>query len=70
QFKVGTNLVTVSATDAAGNVSRCAFNVKVSPQYERGGCGCGAASLGDFSGGALLTALTFLAGRRRKSSAR
>ncbi len=70
QFPLGTTPVVVTATDAAGNKSRCTFNVKVSRQYGdtgSGGCGCGAASPGGFAGGMLLTVLALWTGRRRKS---
>ncbi|PTL79416.1 ELWxxDGT repeat protein [Vitiosangium sp. GDMCC 1.1324] len=66
-FMVGTTPVVVTATDASGNSSRCTFNVTVSRQYARNGCGCGAASSNEFFGGLLLTTLAVLAGRRRKS---
>ncbi len=70
KFVVGLTPVRVTATDAAGNTSRCTFDVKVRREYEPrgdGSCGCGAASPGVLSGWALLTALSMLAGRRRKS---
>jgi uncharacterized protein (TIGR03382 family) len=70
KFVVGVTPVRVTATDAAGNVSHCTFDVKVRREYEPrngSGCGCGAASPGVLSGWALLTALSVLAGRRRKS---
>ncbi|HYO58382.1 ELWxxDGT repeat protein [Archangium sp.] len=68
-FVVGITPVRVTATDAAGNVSRCTFDVRVRREYEprSGGCGCGAASPGVLSGWALLAAVSMLAGRRRKS---
>jgi ELWxxDGT repeat protein len=67
-FPVGITPVFVTATDAAGNTSRCTFNVAVSRQYARGGCGCGAASSSEALGGLLLTALAVLGSRRRKSN--
>lgn len=66
-FPVGVTPVVVTATDAAGNTSRCSFNVAVSRQYARSGCGCGAASSSEALGGLLLTALAVLGSRRRKS---
>lgn len=69
-FIVGITPVIVTATDAAGNVSRCTFRVGVSRQYARGKCGCGAASASEFAGGLLLSSLALLAGRRRKSGTR
>ncbi|HYO67705.1 MAG TPA: ELWxxDGT repeat protein, partial [Archangium sp.] len=56
-FVVGRTLVRVTASDASGNVSRCAFEVKVRRNYEPqegSGCGCGASSPGVLSGWALL----------------
>jgi uncharacterized protein (TIGR03382 family) len=70
-FMVGTTQVRVTATDAFGNTSRCSFDVKVRREYEPNadsGCGCGASSPGVLSGWALLTAVSMLAGRRRRSS--
>lgn len=70
-FMVGVTPVRVTATDAGGNASRCSFNVKVRRDYEPradSGCGCGAASPGVLSGWALLTAVSMLARRRRRSS--
>ncbi|MCY1077600.1 ELWxxDGT repeat protein [Archangium lansingense] len=70
-FIVGTTQVRVTATDAAGNTSRCSFDVKVRREYDpqtNSGCGCGAASPGVLSGWALLTAVSMLARRRRRSS--
>ncbi|WNG49788.1 HYR domain-containing protein [Archangium minus] len=66
-FIVGITPVVVTATDAAGNTSRCTFQVGVSRQYARGSCGCGASSTSEFAGGLLLSTLALLAGRRRKS---
>jgi uncharacterized protein (TIGR03382 family) len=69
-FVVGTTRVRVTASDASGNVSRCSFDVKVRRDYEPqsdSGCGCGASSPGVLSGWALLTAVSMLARRRRKS---
>lgn len=66
-FAVGTTPVTVTATDAAGNQSRCVFQMEVKPEYEASGCGCGAATPGGLSAGAALAALAVLAGRRRKA---
>lgn len=68
-FPVGVTPVLVTATDAAGNSSRCSFNVAVSRQYANNGCGCGAASANEALGGALLTVLAVLGSRRRKSNA-
>ena len=70
-FVVGVTRVRVSATDAAGNVSRCSFDVKVRRDYEprSDSCGCGAGSPGVLSGWALLTSLSLLARRRRRGSA-
>ena len=68
-FVVGRTQVRVTASDASGNVSRCAFEVKVRRDYEPqadSGCGCGASSPGVLSGWALLTAVSMLARRRRK----
>lgn len=69
-FVVGVTKVRVTASDTFGNVSRCSFDVKVRRDYEPqgdSGCGCGASSPGVLSGWALLTAVSMLAGRRRKS---
>lgn len=68
-FVVGVTQVRVTATDTSGNVSRCSFDVKVRREYEpqSSACGCGASSPGVLSGWALLTAVSMLAGRRRKS---
>ncbi|WP_375765480.1 ELWxxDGT repeat protein [Archangium gephyra] len=69
-FVVGNTKVRVTASDTFGNVSRCSFDVKVRREYEPrgdGGCGCGVSSPGVLSGWALLTAVSMLAGRRRKS---
>ena len=67
-FPVGITQVVVLATDAAGNASRCSFNVAVSRQYANNGCGCGAASSSEALGGLLLTAMAVLGSRRRKSN--
>ncbi|MFL5355617.1 ELWxxDGT repeat protein [Archangium sp.] len=68
-FPVGITPVIVTATDAAGNSSRCSFHVAVSRQYANNGCGCGAASGNEALGGLLLTALAVLGSRRRKAQA-
>ena len=44
-------------------ISRCSFNVAVSRQYARNGCGCGAASSSEALRGLLLTALAMLGSR-------
>ncbi len=67
-FVVGNTPVVVTATDAAGNTSRCMFTVSVSRQYARRGCACGASSSSEALGGVLLAALAMLGARRRKSA--
>ncbi|RYZ47051.1 MAG: HYR domain-containing protein, partial [Myxococcaceae bacterium] len=69
-FPVGQTSVELTATDVAGNSSRCSFQVKVVPQASEGGSGCGCHSGGaaEAAGWLLLAMAPLLLRRRREAS--
>jgi ELWxxDGT repeat protein len=70
-FSPGVTPVTVTATDLAGNQSRCTFQVSVAVQRapvevpDQAGCGCGSTSAAGGLGWGALLLLSWVATRRR-----